>query len=140
MDIDTILKAAIKRGASDIHIVAHHPPLARIHTMMTPLTEFPTVKPDESMRMLRHIANEEQLALFEKMKDSDFSYQLQGVARFRVNVHMQKRSVAISLRAIKEQVPPLADLNLPEVIETCRAAWCWSPATPARVSPPRLPP
>lgn len=117
MDIDQVLHAAIELGASDIHVIAAHPPMARVHTVMTAMSDFAVVKGEDSMAMFRQMANEEQLAVFEKVKDVDFSYQVKGLARFRVNVHMQKRAVAISLRAIKEDIPPLENLNLPPVIE-----------------------
>ena len=50
------------------------------------------------------------------MKHVDVSYELPGMSRFRVNAHMQRQTIGISMRAIKEQVPALGDLNLPEVI------------------------
>jgi len=117
MDIDQVLRAAIDLGASDIHIVSDHPPMVRVHTAMTPMADFDQITPDISMQIFRQIANEEQLENFENIKDVDFSYQVKGMSRFRVNVHMQKRSVAISLRAIKEDIPALEALNLPPVIE-----------------------
>jgi len=116
MNIDKILESAIGMGASDIHIIAHHPPMARVHTVMQPL-DFPIVDPDDAMAMFRHMANDVQIARFDERRDSDFSYELPNISRFRVNVHMQRRSVAISMRAIKTKIPRLADLNLPDVIE-----------------------
>ncbi|MEX2214685.1 MAG: PilT/PilU family type 4a pilus ATPase [Phycisphaeraceae bacterium] len=115
MNIETILKRALELGASDIHLVSGHPPVARIHTVMTPL-DYPVITPESAERMLAHIANEDQLKMFEKIKDVDFSYEIPGMSRFRVNAHMQRQTIGISMRTIKEQVPALADLNLPEVI------------------------
>ncbi|MCL4211337.1 MAG: PilT/PilU family type 4a pilus ATPase [Phycisphaerales bacterium] len=48
--------------------------------------------------------------------DLDFSYEVQGLARYRVNAHMSRTGIGLAMRAIKTKVPPLADLNLPEVI------------------------
>ncbi len=115
MNLDTILKRALELGASDIHLVAGHPPTVRVHTAMTPL-DYPVITPESGMRMLQHMASEEQLKVFERIKDVDFSYEVPGLGRFRVNAHMQKQQVGISMRAIKEQVPMLNDLNLPDVI------------------------
>ncbi|MCX5662916.1 MAG: PilT/PilU family type 4a pilus ATPase [Planctomycetota bacterium] len=114
MDIDSILKAALQTGASDIHIVAGHPPMVRVHTEMAAL-DFPVVTPESAMRMFRHMCHEEHVARFEKIKDTDFSYEIPGLGRFRVNAHMQRQSVAIAMRAIKEKIPAFKDLNLPEV-------------------------
>jgi twitching motility protein PilT len=76
----------------------------------------PVVTPEGALRMVKQMARAEHLARFEKIKDSDFSYQVPGVARFRVNAHMQRHTVGIALRLIKEDIPPFAVLKLPEVV------------------------
>ncbi len=116
MELDTILKAAMDMGASDVHLVSGHPPVARVHTVMTPL-DYPVVTPESAMRMFEHMAGEEHRTRFTKVRDADFSYEIPGVARFRVNAHMQRGTVGIALRLIKETIPPLKSLNLPEVIQ-----------------------
>jgi twitching motility protein PilT len=115
MQLDTILETAVEHGASDIHLIAGHHPMARLHTVMTPM-DFPELSPEDVLAMIRHMAGDDQIRVFEKIKDSDFSYEVQGVGRFRVNAHMQRTGAGISLRAIKTKIPPLKDLNLPEVI------------------------
>jgi len=116
MDLNTILKTALDMDASDIHIVAGHAPTARIHTVMTPL-DYPMLTPEDAMGMLRQMANDEQLKVFEKIRDIDFSYAVEGLGRFRVNAHRQRQSVGISMRAIKTNVPPFDSLGLPEVVK-----------------------
>jgi len=115
MQLDTILQTAVENGASDIHLVAGHAPMARVHTVMTPM-DFPALTSDEAMAMLKQMAGPDSMKAFDKIKDADFSYAVEGLGRFRVNAHMQRMSVGISLRAIKTDIPPLKDLNLPEVI------------------------
>ncbi len=115
MDVDTILKAALELGASDIHLVAGHPPMVRIHTVITAM-DYPIVTAESARRMMEHLAGDAHIARFEKIKDTDFSYQIPGVGRFRVNAHQQRHTVAIALRAIKEKIPPFESLNLPEVV------------------------
>ncbi len=66
--------------------------------------------------MLKHMAGEAQMKVFEKVKDADFSYEVPGVGRFRVNAHMQRQSVAIAMRAIKTEIPPFEALGLPDVV------------------------
>ena len=116
MDVDTILKTATDNDASDIHLIAGHPPMVRIHTVMTPL-DYPVITPEGGKRMLEHMAAQEQLDHFSEVKDVDFSYHVPGLGRFRVNAHSQRGAVGIALRAIKEQIPPIDTLNLPPVIE-----------------------
>ena len=115
MDIDTILKTGMDSDASDVHLIAGHPPMIRVHTMMAAL-DYPVITPESAMRILRHIANEHQIATFDEVKDVDFSYEVPGMGRFRVNAHMQQGAVGISMRAIKDTIPGLDTLNLPEVI------------------------
>ncbi|MFW6039114.1 MAG: type IV pilus twitching motility protein PilT [bacterium] len=115
MDLDATLKTALKLDASDIHLVAGHPPMARIRTTMKAM-DFPVVTAESAMRALKHMAGEEQMKVFEKVRDADFSYEVPGLGRFRVNAHMQRQSVAIAMRAIKTEIPPFDDLGLPDVV------------------------
>lgn len=115
MDLDTILKTAVEYGASDIHLIAGHAPMTRLHTVMTPM-DYPDITPEQAMKWLTQMAGEDQMKIFHKVKDSDFSYEIPGIGRFRVNAHLQRHSVGIALRTIKTEIPPLKDLNLPEVI------------------------
>ena len=115
MDLDTILTTALDAGASDIHLIAGHPPMTRVQTTMTPM-DFPVITADQAMDMLRQMATDEQMKTFEKIRDVDFSYELEGFGRFRVNAHLQRRTVGIALRAIKTQIPPFESLSLPDVV------------------------
>ncbi len=114
--IDEILRKAMDADASDIHIVAGHKPMIRIHTKMTEMEGYEVLTPDDTHAMVKHMAGPEQMERFETQRDSDFSYAVQGLGRYRVNAHVQRQSPAITMRAIKEEIPPLASLNLPEVI------------------------
>ncbi len=116
MQLDHILKTAMDLGASDVHLISGHVPMMRLHTIVTPM-DYPVVTPESAVRMLHHMASDEMIAKFEKIKDADFSYEIPGVARFRVNAHVQRKTVGIALRLIKEKIPPFASLNLPDVIE-----------------------
>ena len=62
------------------------------------------------------MVSQEQMVRFDKEQDLDFSYEIAGLGRYRVNAHYQRGTIGISMRAIKSQVPPLEDLNLPELI------------------------
>jgi len=115
MTIDKILRFAEEHDASDIHIVAGHPPMMRLHTVMTPM-DFPVVTPDGAEAIFAHIAAQGVRDIFARNLDADFSYQVDGLGRYRVNAHMQRGTVALSMRAIKTSVPALDTLNLPEVI------------------------
>ncbi len=115
-DIDRILNIAAEHGASDIHVVAWHPPVIRVHTEIVPL-DLPPVSPDEAVAMLEKIAPPDALTIFQKHKDADFSYEIKGLGRYRVNAHMQRGVIAMAMRAIKSKVPAFGSLSLPDVIE-----------------------
>jgi twitching motility protein PilT len=115
-DIDTILRLGMQADASDVHLVAGHPPMVRVHTQMRPLEGFEKLEADDTMAMIEHMASERQVERFHEHRDVDFSYAVAGLGRFRVNAHMQRHGPGIAMRAIKENIPPLEALNLPEVI------------------------
>jgi len=116
VDLHSILRKAYELDASDVHLIAGQPVVCRIHQVMTPLPDFGIISKENARKFLEQMCSPESLATFEKQKDSDFSYAAEGIARYRVNAHMQKCSVGLAMRMIKTKVPPLANLSLPEVI------------------------
>ena len=115
MHLDEILRTAHELNASDIHLVAGHPPMLRIHTVMHPM-DHEVLDANELERTLASIINERQLETFQEVHDLDFSYEVAETGRYRANAHRQRHGVGLSLRAIKTKIPPMADLSLPEVI------------------------
>jgi twitching motility protein PilT len=115
MQLQEVLQLADKHDASDIHLVSGHPPIMRVHTVMTPM-DCPVLTPDSVRNYLTKMVSQEQVQRFEENKDLDFSYELSGLGRFRVNAHFQRGTIGLSMRFIKNQVPPLDELNLPEII------------------------
>jgi len=113
--LNDFLESGVKSGASDIHIVVGHPPLIRLHTQMTP-TEFPSVTADDALKMVKSMLSDQRYDEFLKKLDADFSYEIPGVSRFRVNAHFQQGTVAMAFRAITDKVRPLEQLNLPEIV------------------------
>ena len=113
--LNDILKAAFDADASDIHLISGQPPTVRIHQVMTPM-DAGLLLPQTTRQMFEEMAPKESQEIFERQKDADFSYEVQGLARYRVNAHMQRGAVGLAMRMIKSKVPPLANLNLPEVI------------------------
>lgn len=115
MQLGEILKTAHQHDASDIHLISGHPPMMRVHTVMTPM-DCPILTPDAVEAALNEMTTPEQRAGFAERKDIDLSYQIEGLGRYRVNAHRQRGTIGLAMRAVKEKVPPLDDLNLPEVI------------------------
>src|SRR3982751_3570444 len=113
--INDILRTAVTNKASDVHMNVGAPPLFRIHTVVTP-SDFPIVTPEGSIRLAKEMMDEKRWAAFEELRDSDFSYEIPGLSRFRVNAHYQRKSVALSIRTINDKVRPIEQLFLPEIV------------------------
>jgi twitching motility protein PilT len=113
--LDDILRNAVELKASDVHINVGSPPLFRIHTVVQ-ASDFPIVTPEGAMHLLKGILSEKRWAEFEDKRDSDFSYQIPGLGRFRVNAHYQRGSIALAFRTINDKVRPLEQLFLPDIV------------------------
>src|SRR3954468_14630684 len=113
--LNDILRNAVQAKASDVHINVGAPPLFRIHTVVAP-SDFPVVTAEGAVRLLKEMLPEERWDAFEKLRDADFSYEIAGVGRFRVNAHYQRKTVAIAIRTINDKVRPIEQLFLPEIV------------------------
>jgi len=113
--INDILRAAVEAKASDIHLTVGAPPLFRIHTVMTS-SDFPLMTPDGLARLARELMTDKQWAQFEEMRDADFSYEIPGVSRFRVNAHWQRNTIAMAFRTIDDKIRPIEQLFLPDIV------------------------
>src|SRR5256714_942765 len=113
--LNDILRNAVQAKASDVHINVGAPPLFRMHTVVT-RSDFPIVTAEGSVRLAKEMMDERRWKEFEEHRDSDFSYEIAGVGRFRVNAHFQRKSVAVSIRTINDKVRPIEQLFLPEIV------------------------
>jgi len=113
--IQEILRKAVTSKASDVHILSGGPPLFRIHTVMGP-SQFPSMDAHTVEQLARSMMGEQRWVDFEKRRDADFSYQVAGSGRFRVNAHYQRGTVALAIRTIDDHIRPLEQLFLPEIV------------------------
>jgi twitching motility protein PilT len=114
--MEKIIKAAVDRGASDLHIKAGDVFRARIDGKLVPLTK-QRLTPDQTKAIaLRLIANEEDRARIDKLRDYDCSWGMPGVGRFRVNILRQRSSFMVVMRVIPFDVPTFETLKLPAVL------------------------
>jgi len=114
-----LLTTALNCGASDVHIMVGSPPLLRIHTVLQE-TDFPVVTPEGAEAIIRELLSEHRVQQFMEKRDLDFSAEVPGKGRYRVNAHFQRGGIAIAFRAIPDNVPPLEKLNLPEAVHKVR--------------------
>jgi twitching motility protein PilT len=111
-----ILKGAIQRGASDIHIKAGDYIRARIRGDLIPITK-QKLAPEQTRQLAQQLVPEWERGNIDKLRDYDCSYGASGVGRFRVNVFRQRGTMGIIMRVVPFDVPSLAELDLPPVLE-----------------------
>lgn len=115
--MEKIIKAAVERGASDLHIKAGDVFRARIDGKLVPLTK-QALTPDQTKAIaLRLIANEDDRARIDKINDYDCSWGAPGIGRFRVNILRQRSSFMIVMRVIPFEVPSFERLAVPGVLK-----------------------
>jgi twitching motility protein PilT len=117
LNLDEILKVALKGGASDIHLKSGLPPMFRVDGALVPLKNGERLLPEEMAKIAQQIMNDVQRARFEEKRECDLAYGIAGLGRFRVNVFQQRGTVGIVFRVIPFGVKTMDQLHLPKVIE-----------------------
>ena len=115
MEIMDLLQMTNEAGASDLILVVGSPPALRVDGVVRP-TELEPLNPKEAERLIYSMLSKEQIELYRQQKELDLSYNVEGLARFRVNVHQQRGSIAAALRRIPLKLPSFKELGLPEAV------------------------
>ncbi len=119
MDITQLLTFGVQQGASDCHLSAGEPPMLRIHGELKKL-EHPALSKDEVHNMVFDMMNDNQRKVFQETRECDFSFEMGEIARFRVNVYMQRRGEAAVFRTIPTKILALEQLGMPPILrELC---------------------
>lgn len=100
--IDKLLQAAVKQGASDIHIVVGQPPVFRLHGRMRKL-ETKVLDPDDTMALMKSIAPDRCQRELQEAGGSDFGFAFGDLARFRVSIFKQRGNISMVLRQIPNE-------------------------------------
>ncbi|MCU0294025.1 MAG: type IV pilus twitching motility protein PilT [Thermoanaerobaculaceae bacterium] len=110
-----MLRTLVQAGGSDLHLSAGCQPLMRLHGDMMALPGFSRVLSSEHvLLMCDEIAPGANRGEFREDNDTDFAYEIAGLARFRVNMFRDRRGVGVVLRVIPSQIMSFQDLGLPE--------------------------
>ena len=121
LELNDILKIALKGGASDIHLKAGLPPMFRIDGDLVPLKDAKRLVPEEMTKMALGIMNPVQKEEFKRSHEIDLAYGVPGLGRFRVNIFQQRGTVGIVLRVIPFGIQNFEQLTLPGVLEKIAA-------------------
>jgi len=110
-----LLKAAVKQGASDLHIVAGSPPVLRVEGRIVRV-KAGDLNADSTRQLCYSILTDAQKSRFEATKELDFSFGIKNMARFRANLFFQRGAVSGVFRRIPIDVPDVDVLGLPQVV------------------------
>jgi twitching motility protein PilT len=116
MDISQLLAFSVEQGASDCHLSSGEPPMLRIHGDLKKL-DHPALTKQDVHALVYDIMNDLQRKVFEETHECDFSFEMGAVARFRVNVFMQRKGEGAVFRMIPTKILTMEDLGMPPVLK-----------------------
>src|SRR3954470_8372285 len=123
MHIDDLLRIAMERKASDLHLKVGNYPHVRVDGELAPLTEQPRISAEDMLNMAFSMMSNRQKQKFKDSSELDMAYGVAGLGRFRVNVFQQRGNVGLVLRMIPTKIKALEELFMPKIIEEiCEAA------------------
>jgi twitching motility protein PilT len=117
MNIDDLLRVAVERKASDLHLKVGNYPHVRVDGELVPLTDYPRITGEDMLNMAFSMMSNRQKQKFKECAEIDLAYGAAGLGRFRVNVFQQRGNVGIVLRVIPTKIRALEELYLPAVTE-----------------------
>src|SRR5574337_135585 len=117
MQIDDLLRIAMERKASDLHLKVGNYPHIRMDGDLIPLTDQPRVTAEDMLNMAFSMMTNRQKQKFKENTELDMAYGVAGLGRFRVNVFQQRGNVGMVLRVIPTKIRTLEELYLPKVID-----------------------
>ena len=114
MDITQLLAFAVKNQASDLHLSAGLPPMIRVHGDIRRINVEP-LDDKQVEAMVYDVMNDAQRKQYEEFLECDFSFEVEGLSRFRVNAFHQQRGAAAVMRTIPSKIVSLESLAAPRI-------------------------
>ena len=115
MDIQSLLRQAVERKASDLHITPKSVPLLRIHGELVPISD-QKLSAENTRSMVYSLLTDRQKQWFEEKRSIDIAYSLTDTSRFRINAYSQREMITAAFRLLPSKVLSLEELGLPETI------------------------
>jgi twitching motility protein PilT len=115
-DLDELLRLAVARRASDLHLKVGAQPILRIDHSLVPVEDRPRLSQTDLDTTVRLVTTEPQRQLFAQRHELDVSYGVEGMGRFRTNLFQQRGTVGVVFRVIPLKIETIEELNLPPVI------------------------
>ena len=115
--IEILLQEVINQRASDLHLQVGLPPTLRVGGSLAPINNTPVLSIEAVEKLIFSILDQDQQQILMKDKEFDFSFAFGDLGRFRVNAFHERGNLAAALRLIPNEIPTIAELGLPRVIE-----------------------
>jgi len=116
VQLPQLLELMNSMKASDLICTAGAPPMLRLSGEIKSIKYQTPLKNDDIEKLLYSILNEKQIKRFNDEKELDVSFGVEGISRFRLNAYYQRGSIAVAIRLIPFEIPPLKDLGLPSIV------------------------
>jgi len=117
MHVDDLLKIAVERGASDLHLKVGSYPMLRVRGSLEPASQEKLLDHEDVVAMSAAVMSTTQRQKFKDAQEVDFAYSVAGLGRFRCNVFQQRGTVGLALRVIPMQIRTIDELGLPPVLK-----------------------
>lgn len=115
--LEELLMITAQQGATDLHISPGHYPVVRVDSRLIMLTNYPVLDSETTQGLVLALVGEEKREKFLAEKELDFSFEIPGKNRFRVDAYQTKGGFAASLRLIPNQIKSIDDLSLPPIVK-----------------------
>ena len=117
MHINDLLKIAVDRGASDLHLKVGSHPVIRVDGILQPILDQKRLMQEDTVAMAFSMMSARQKEKFKNNLEIDFAYSIPGMGRFRCNIFQQRGTIALVLRVIPVKIRTVRELLLPPVLE-----------------------
>lgn len=119
-EINSLFRRMVESGASDLHLTSNHKPMLRDSGDMVEISDHPVLTPEMMKRLLNPIVPNHNMAQFEANHDTDFAYEISGLARFRANLFLDRFGIGAVFRQIPAEIVTAEKLGLSkEVLDLC---------------------
>lgn len=114
--LETLLKVAFERNASDIHLTVGTPPVFRVHGDLQTYGD-ESLEPADTEEMAKSVLTEAMWKQFYEKREMDLSHGIPGVSRFRMNIFYQRNCISLAIRVVPTAIPSIDELQLPKILK-----------------------
>jgi twitching motility protein PilT len=116
-DVKQAMRDLVERGGSDLHLKVGAAPLFRVNGQLAPGEDVAELTAEDTEHALKQLLDDDgKLDEFEQEHEVDFSFEIEGVARYRINAFRQRGVISMACRAIPHKISTIEELALPEVV------------------------